>query len=238
MAIEFLCPSGHRISAPDDRAGRIASCPRCNARFRIPSTSGATAELLSQTSSPAGVGTKPTAGSGELQLSDDESYQESADDLIAFLCPNGHRLTGPARLQGKPGECPHCGEKFRIPFIGEPEPFVGIHSGAVADDSEALPMPEDTGNYYMRYSSNVPPLCSLLRKLWEEKEHGAVIELHLDGGAMLVPDWFDEQHSCESHGLFANQAADSTITMTLVAWDSIKRVIVRNIEGMPEGMFE
>jgi hypothetical protein len=238
MPIEFLCPSGHRISAPEDRVGRVASCPRCNTRFRVPATNGATAELLSQTSTPADVPAPSHSDSGELGLDEDDPADGSADDLIAFLCPNGHRLTGPARLQGKPGECPHCGEKFRIPFIGEPQPFVGIQSSGVADDSEALPMPEDTGSYHMRYSSNAPAICALLRKLWDEKEHGAVIELHLDGGAMLVPDWFDEQHSCDSHGLFANQAADGTITMTAVAWDSIKRVVVRNIEGMPEGMFE
>jgi hypothetical protein len=205
----------------------------------VPATSGVTAELLSQPSANAAA--EPAArssDSGELGLDLDEPAEESAEDLIAFLCPNGHRLTGPARLQGKPGECPHCGEKFRIPFIGEPQPFVGIQTGGPADDSEALPMPEDTGNYHMRYSSSAPAICTLLRKLWDEKEHGAVIELHLDGGAMLVPDWFDEHHSCDSHGLFANQAADGTITMTAVAWSSIHRVIVRNIEGMPEGMFE
>jgi hypothetical protein len=236
MAIEFYCPSGHRMTAPDDRAGRTASCPRCSARFRVPATSGSTAELLSQIG-----GQNPAAGasasdSGELELRDDEN--SDAGDLIAFLCPNGHRLTGPARLQGKAGECPHCGTKFRIPFLAETEQFIGVQQSVNPDDSEALPMPEDTGGYTMRYPSNVPSLCLLLRKLWEEKEHGAVIELHLDGGAMLVPDWFDERHSCDSHGLFANQAADGTITMTAVAWDNIKRVIVRNVEGMPEGMFE
>jgi hypothetical protein len=34
---------------------------------------------------------------------------------IEFLCPNGHRLHGPASLQGKPGQCPDCGSRFRIP---------------------------------------------------------------------------------------------------------------------------
>ncbi len=237
MAIEFLCPSGHRISAPEDRVGRTASCPRCNARFKVPANAGAMAELLSKPGA-AGEVAKAVSDSGELQLRDEEDHGVAGGDLIAFLCPNGHRLTGPARLQGKAGECPHCGTKFRIPLVAEETSYSGIQSGGAADDSEALPMPEDTGDYSMRYSSNAPPICSLLRKLWEEKEQGAVIELHLEGGAMLVPDWFDENHSCESHGLFANQAADGTITMTVVAWDSIKRVVVRNVEGMPEGMFE
>ena len=38
---------------------------------------------------------------------------------IEFLCPNGHHLHGPASLQGRPGACPECGSRFRIPVIDE-----------------------------------------------------------------------------------------------------------------------
>ncbi len=38
---------------------------------------------------------------------------------IEFLCPNGHHLHGPASLQGRPGECPECGSRFRIPVVDE-----------------------------------------------------------------------------------------------------------------------
>jgi hypothetical protein len=41
-------------------------------------------------------------------------------DLIVFLCPNGHRLNGPSSLEGKPGQCPHCGVKFRVPTRDDP----------------------------------------------------------------------------------------------------------------------
>src|SRR4029077_7759353 len=34
---------------------------------------------------------------------------------IVFLCPNGHRLHGPAALVGRPGQCPHCQVRFLIP---------------------------------------------------------------------------------------------------------------------------
>jgi hypothetical protein len=38
---------------------------------------------------------------------------------IEFLCPQGHHLHGPASLQGRPGECPECGSRFRIPTLEE-----------------------------------------------------------------------------------------------------------------------
>ena len=65
-----------------------------------------------------------------------------------------------------------------------------------------------------------------------------MIELHLRGGALLSPDWFDEHHSQGTHGLFASQAADGTVAMTIVPWEEVTRVVVRGVVGLPDGMFE
>jgi hypothetical protein len=75
-------------------------------------------------------------------------------------------------------------------------------------------------------------------RLWAEREHGGVIELHLSGGAMLAPEWFDTRLSTDTRGLFASQAADGTVTMTVVPWDEVTRVVVRGVVGLPDGMFE
>jgi len=32
--------------------------------------------------------------------------------------------------------------------------------------------------------------------------------------------------------------ADGTVTLTAVAWDSIQKIVVRQVEGLPDGMFE
>jgi hypothetical protein len=34
---------------------------------------------------------------------------------IKFLCPNGHQLTAPDNLSGKPGKCPKCNTPFVVP---------------------------------------------------------------------------------------------------------------------------
>jgi hypothetical protein len=36
MSIHFVCPRGHKLSVPDDRAGKQGRCPVCNQRLFIP----------------------------------------------------------------------------------------------------------------------------------------------------------------------------------------------------------
>ncbi len=278
MPIEFLCPNGHRIVCGDDRAGKGAKCPKCGATFRIPGGNGAVSASVDVTAQAAVQGALPgtaseamPADSGELAPpeeslapSPEQPAASGGDDMIVFLCPNGHRLNGPTRLQGKAGQCPHCGERFRIPVLDEMEEVeelsiedvAGDEDGALHELFEAVKHEVDEDHHGSRVGQTTQrpgphdddllpppppvmhPLCKLLRKLWEEKEHGGVIELHLDGGTMLVPDWFDDRLSHDTHGLFAAQAADGTVTMTAVSWEKIARVIVRGVEGLPEGMFE
>ncbi len=119
--IEFLCPEGHRIRCPKERAGRPAKCPKCGVSFRIPTieelgvgeSAVADASLASQEVNDA---TPASPG-----LSGKQAAAPSKERQIEFLCPDGHHLHGPASLQGRAGECPECGSRFRIPVVDEPE---------------------------------------------------------------------------------------------------------------------
>jgi hypothetical protein len=119
--IKFQCPNGHTLSTGEDRAGTAAKCPKCQAPVVVPmlSTVGKTAGGSKVNAAGSGVagGSSVAAGSGKQPSG--SSKQAAAPvpspDLIVFLCPNGHKLNGPARMKGKAGQCPHCGAKFRIP---------------------------------------------------------------------------------------------------------------------------
>ena len=82
------------------------------------------------------------------------------------------------------------------------------------------------------------PTAQLVARLWAERDHGGIVELHVAGGSVILPEWFEPQWSRGTHGLFASQAADGTVTLTAVAWDSIQKIIVRQVKGLPDGMFE
>jgi hypothetical protein len=124
--IEFLCPEGHKIRCPNEKAGRPAKCPRCGVGFRIPTIEEL--GLSESTCADASLDGEEVTDVPAAPPSPGESGKRSAaaaspskDRQIEFLCPNGHHLHGPASLQGRAGECPECGSRFRIPIIDEPE---------------------------------------------------------------------------------------------------------------------
>lgn len=84
----------------------------------------------------------------------------------------------------------------------------------------------------------VNPTAALVTRLFQEKEHGGIVEVHIAGGSVILPEFYEPRWSAGSHGLFASRAADGTVTLTAVAWDSIQKIIVRQVNGLPDGMFE
>lgn len=87
-------------------------------------------------------------------------------------------------------------------------------------------------------SSDVPwhPTADLVARLWAEREHGGQIEVHHADG-VLVPQWYDVAWSRGTHGVFGSQAPDRTVTITAVAWSSVQKVIVRQVQTLPDDMF-
>lgn len=82
------------------------------------------------------------------------------------------------------------------------------------------------------------PMAMLLARLWAERDHGGIVELHLVGGAVLLPEEFSPRWSGGTHGLFASQAADGSVTLTAVAWDTVQRIVVRQLTAVPDDMFD
>lgn len=263
MPITFQCPNGHRVSCPDDQAGKAGKCPRCGAVIRIPQPGSAVAvAAASQPSAGQGTG-EVTAGEGQTSTSGflelDEAPDEDqggggpAGELIVFLCPNGHRLNSPASLAGRPGQCPHCGAKFLIPELEESiEDEQQEHEVAINDDGISLDEiviqvdPSSRGGPGSSKSrvgnqaaapppANPHPLAQLLQRLWPRKAAGATLEIHLGDGKLLAPDEFAARDP--RFALFGVREANGSHTLTAVNWDSIERVVVRGLDRLPEEWF-
>ena len=229
-----------------------------------------------------------------------EADRRGGAAAIVFQCPNGHRITVPAKLAGKRGACSKCGTAVVIPPATVPVPAPGAAAPvAPAPSSDALvagddvpggdegtitlkspgpwvpptnavgmpapdaapraaarvdeparppaaaaatdrgPLPFDTQPGMLPVvNSGENATALLVARLWAERDHGGIVELHLAGGSVILPEWYEPRWSLGTHGLFASQAADGSVTLTAVAWDSVQKVVVRQVEGLPDGMFE
>jgi hypothetical protein len=88
------------------------------------------------------AGSQPTGGPSQPPSSPDETAvgpSSGAPDIIVFYCPSGHKLNAPSRLQGNPGQCPHCGEKFRIPSYEEDQVEEAVEEVEEVEEDLAAP---------------------------------------------------------------------------------------------------
>src|SRR5262249_37411463 len=112
----------------------------------------------------------------------------------------------------------------------EEEP-AGLHF-----DLEELGIDEDSEDGYADEESR--DVARLFLQLWRQRTDRVAIDLYLKGGEVVTPDWFAPQLSQRTYGMFASQAEDGSFTLTVVHWNTVERVSVRGLDGLPEGMFE
>jgi hypothetical protein len=253
--LEFLCPNGHKIQCPAEQAGRAARCPQCGVRFRIPEP----ADVEIHKSSSKGFRDPPPKSGSKAAAKPAPPRSPSPDeeDLMEFLCPNGHRLHGPSSLQGHHGECPACGAKFRIPaYEDAPEEEKKKPKGKIrlveTDEQEAEESPAKPQAAHVSAVVDQPltavadsearltepghPLAELFSKLWAERPKRSSVELHFADGQTLVPVHFARTLSREGYGVFTVEESAGTHTLTVVAWDSVVRVLIRGVEELPKEM--
>jgi hypothetical protein len=274
LMIKFLCPNGHPLSTNDDRAGTPAKCPKCQVPLVVP--------MASETGNGEGAVAAPGSGSqvagqsGSQKSTAPETPAEKtpapAGDVIVFLCPNGHRLNGPARLKGKAGQCPHCNAKFRIPdddeeeevehfeevddvetaesmtdeeFAAEDIEDIDEISEFTEDDeygeAELEPFEEAPATVIDAFTTPPPegvhPYASIIAMLWEAKEPGQVIDLHLQKGEVFTPELFAEALAQPYFGIFGRREKEGGHTLIMIPWDQITRIEVRNVKQVPVGLF-
>ena len=228
--IEFLCPNGHQIHCPDEQAGRAAKCPRCGVKFRVPQLPEIEFlcpnghRLHGPASQQGRPGECPECGCKFRVPTFDELPEE--EEMLSEASLGGvDSSTAPsAQETHSPQEPPSP----RIEEIGEIEELsvpVAVTTLAVESkgaESEAV--------------APAHPLAATLSRLWAEKPSDGVVELHFPNGETVVADRFAEAMSQRQHGVFAVKERDGTYTLTVVAWDSVQRILVRGLDTLPGGI--
>lgn len=215
--ITFYCSNGHRISVAAKLAGKRGTCSKCGIALTIPLPGAAP-------SRPAEAGSPPEAAEPGPPTTVPERIEPEAPEVAVEATPAASPADDGEQLQqlfasvgeeGVPDE--------REGSSASVEPPVADHAGEAEPTVEAV-LPAH-------------PTAQLVARLWAEREHGGIVELHITGGSVILPEWYEPLWSRGTHGLFASQAADGTVTLTAVAWDSVQKVVVRQVQGLPDGMF-
>jgi len=226
--IVFFCPNGDRIVVPAKFAGKRGECSKCKVPVVIPSVGGAGPK---QARGQTIVIAEPAAPEPEPSV-DEPSVDESAGDESAAAVDAAEL---PLAAEAAAAE-PAAGEGWNFP--AEQDAAESSHAGldlhvAGSTDQQVWDMPPPAVGEGQEH-----PAARLVARLWAERGHGGIVELHLAGGSVILPEWYEVNWSRGTHGLFAGQAADGTVTLTAVAWDTIEKIVVRQVQGLPDGMFE
>jgi len=207
--IVFYCSNGHRVVVPATMSGQRGKCSKCGVAVRIPASS------QSASSQSAAVPPRPAeqqAGGADLATSAEPPASEEPSRVTTS--DSNVSATDFVELSHQLSDPHHVSD------LGEQPAQEQFEAGQGA---AALP---------------VNLTAALVTRLFQEKDHGGIVEVHIAGGSVILPEFYEPRWSAGSHGLFASRAADGTVTLTAVAWDSIQKIIVRQVNGLPDGMFE
>ena len=222
--IEFRCPQGHVIKVDAALAGKRGKCSKCQTPVTIPATSQPLAEEARES---------PVDGDGKPAVGPEATAAEPA------MSPPPVPPAPPEKTASAPDVDP---EPAAEQSADEPENWDFIASQADPPPAETFAAEGFEAGGWSAPAVDFDgeeqnPTAVLVARLWAEREHGGIIELHLAGGSVILPEWYDATWSRGTHGLFASQAADGSVTLTAVAWETVQKVVVRQLSEVPNDMF-
>jgi hypothetical protein len=245
--IVFFCPNGHRLVVAEVHAGKRGRCDKagCGVGVVIP------ARPPAEQTAFAGIG-EAAADPAADAVPEAEAGDAAADVGLPAAFPAVDAGTTDEPRADESGAEQARGDDTAAGEPAEEAAAAGVDwqfTGGAGDESggadagtvEAAPAAASWGGTDGAEPEGEAfdnPTARLVARLWVERDHGGVVELHLTGGSVILPEWYESRWSRGTHGLFASQAADGSITLTAVAWDAIQKVVVRQVQGLPDGMFE
>jgi hypothetical protein len=256
--VVFYCDNGHRVVAPIDQAGKRGTCSKCGVPLMVPqaeaeaeSAEVTTILAVPRQSAPedASAAGSSARGSGGTNGPAEPAFATQAGAMGEVAAAHGSESEEPmpaADASGPEG----FGETWQappddaVPAAAATAPqawqYMDDQADAAAhgESADAAGWPGPGGVDAGDADGLDNPTARLVARLWVEHKLGGTLELHLQDGSVIFPQSYEPRWSLGTHGLFAAAAPDGSITLTAVAWESVQKVIVRNVKGLPDGMFE
>lgn len=121
---EYSCPNDHSVKFILEMCGRTAQCPKCSARFEVP-TLEEVREMLGDDITPElekefqEAKKKLEAHAKAKARRAQAAAQSSSSQLheFEFECPNGDQVKFTLEMCGHAAKCPKCGIRFDVPKL-------------------------------------------------------------------------------------------------------------------------
>jgi len=204
MPIQFICPNGHPLSAPNKQAGKPGRCPKCEVAYVTPDREDGQADP--DTGTAADVG-----------------------GTFEFLCPNGHKIKASEEVAGQKAKCPECGERFRVPENpSDPNEEASVrdvdadHVGSASGAGE-IPLGD------VRAGWSVPAdvlegdhgMAEVIAWIWGQKEPGVSVEVQMRDGSVMQADCYSPTLSSSSLGVFGARTEAGEMELAAIQWDAV-----------------
>lgn len=238
--VVFFCMNGHKLVVPVSLGGQRGLCTKCKVPVLIPKVPAVGPKMPATFDLPVESPVEAEEPA-PFPFAPPEDVVEDVPSILEgdAAAAEATDVTEEPAIEGESGEPPPVPD---WPFVAEPEPApdapdVPQATGPEAVESEEIVWPSDPSPAPVVEPAD-NPVARLVARLWVERGHGGIVELHLHGGGVILPEWYEANWSSGTHGLFASQAADGSVTLTAVAWDTVEKIVVRQVQGLPDGMFE
>ena len=77
----------------------------------------------------------------------------------------------------------------------------------------------------------------IVGRLWERRTENSELEIFLNEGEIIAPDYYSEVLSTSDYGVFAIEEGDSTFSITIVPWSSVRRAGLRRLGELSADLF-
>lgn len=122
---EYSCPNNHSVKFILEMCGRTAQCPKCSARFEVP-TLEEVREMLGDDITPeleeefqAAKKKLEEHAKAKAKRAQAAAQRSSSSQLheFEFDCPNGDQVKFTLEMCGHTAKCPKCGIRFDVPKL-------------------------------------------------------------------------------------------------------------------------
>ncbi|MCE9556015.1 MAG: hypothetical protein K8T91_21930 [Planctomycetes bacterium] len=235
MVIKVHCPQGHSIICKDEQAGQTGKCPKCGEKIKVPGQAAASpppednivflcpnGHKLNGPSSLQGRPGQCPHCQARFVIPDYSEPEEEAEATVVSkgswtLADDSQSIESLEPMESLEEMLPDPAPSTRYPSQETEE----LEEFSTSSDLVIEPH----------------PTAAMFRRLWLERQDGAIIELQLKDGSLVTPDRFAESSCDQDLGIFASRDSEGGYMLSAVAWDAVARVSVRRLQKLPRDMF-